>query len=144
MRLTLLTIIISAALAAHGLNPEVTYLESIGNNGGTRVFAVTTPAEKNIKVDNTKLQPNELACMEVMKAILFEGVENYNQGNPLVANTNDVFAKSLVNPQTKTFMSYFKDVQLENSSKNEQAYHFIVELNNFNLIRLLKMRGSIK
>ena len=33
---------------------------------------------------------------EVLKAILFDGVENYNQGAPLVANANDSFAKSLV------------------------------------------------
>ena len=80
----------------------------------------------------------------MLKAILFDGVENYNQGAPLVANANDSFAKSLVNPKTKTFMSYFKDVQLENSPNNKEAYHYIVELNHFNLLRLLKTRGSIE
>ncbi|MDE6402348.1 MAG: hypothetical protein K2K86_00895, partial [Muribaculaceae bacterium] len=90
-----------------------------------------------------KLKPEEQACREVLNAILFDGVENYNDGMALVANPNDAFAKSLVNPKTKTFMTYFKEIQLENSPTNKQVYHYIVELNHFNLLRLLKMRGSI-
>ena len=41
-------------------------------------------------------------------------------------------------------MSYFKNVELENSPGNKQAYHYIVELNNFNLLKLLRLRGSIQ
>lgn len=130
---------------AFAQDPEVTFLESAGNNGSTQVFSVTTPvkAMEVVTVDGkAKLKPEELACREVLNAILFDGVENYNDGRPLVANPNDSFAKSLVNPKTKTFMTYFKVVELENSATNKQAFHYIVELNNFNLLRLLKMRGS--
>lgn len=147
MRLLLSLIIVCICAVASAQKYDVTYLESTGNNGSTMVFAVTTPVEKTevVFADNkAKLEPTELACREVLKAILFDGVENYNQGAPLVANANDSFAKSLVNPKTKTFMSYFKDVQLENSPNNKEAYHYIVELNHFNLLRLLKTRGSIE
>lgn len=147
MRSLLLFIFISIGLAASAQKYEVTYLESAGNNGSSRIFAVTTPVKAMdvVTVDGkAKLKPEEQACREVLNAILFDGVENYNDGEPLVANANDSFAKSLVNPKTKTFMSYCKEVQLENSPGNKQAFHYIVELNHFNLLRLLKMRGSIE
>lgn len=132
-------------LTAAAQNPEVAYLECTGNNGGTRVFSVTTPVKEReiVTVDGkAKLKPEEQACREVLNAILFDGVENYNQGMPLVNDANNSFAKSLVNPKTKTFMSYCKEVELENSPTNKQVYHYIIELNHFNLMRLLKMRGA--
>ncbi len=145
MRLLLTFFIVLVNLTILAQQSNVTYLERAGNNGSSRVFAVTTPIKK-IEVEivdgKAKLTPEEQACREVLNAILFEGVENYNQGMPLVANPNDSFARSIVNPKTKTFMSYCKEVQLENSLTNKQAYHYIVELNQFNLLRLLKMRGS--
>lgn len=141
MRLLLSFFIACVSLAAFAQNYEVTYLESTGYNGSTRIFAVTTPVEEQ-KIGKVKLKPIEQACREVLNAILFVGVENYNQGKPLVANANDSFAKSLVDPKSKAFMTYFKDVQFENSEKNKQVHHYIVELNHFNLLRLLKMRGS--
>lgn len=138
-------IFVCVGFVTNAQNAEVTYLESAGNNGSSQIFAVTTPT-KNVEVVTTdgkaKLKPEEQACREVLNAILFDGVENYNEGMPLVANPNDSFARSLVNPKTKTFMTYFKEVQLENSPDNKQAFHYIVEVNNFNLLRLLKMRGS--
>lgn len=147
MRLLLMFLIVFVNLTVAAQQSNVTYLESTGNNGSSRIFAVTTP-NKKVKVKTVdgeeKLKPEEHACREVLNAILFEGVENYNQGMPLVANPNDSFAKSLINPKTKTFMSYCKEVQLENSIDNKQVYHYIVELNHFNLLRLLKMRGSRK
>lgn len=145
MRILLSFIFVCIGLAVFAGDYDVTYLECNGNNGSTRVFAVSTPIKvvETVTVDGkAKLKPEEQACREVLNAILFDGVENYNDGMPLVANANDSFAKSLVNPKTKTFMSYFKDVQLENSPTNKQVYHYIVELNHFNLLRLLKMRGS--
>lgn len=146
MRFLLCLFIACFGLSAYAQDSDVTYLESTGNNGSTRVFAVTTPI-RPVDVVSTdgkaKLKPDEQACREVLNAILFEGVENFNEGAPLVANPNDAFAKSLVNPKTRTFMSYFKEVQLENSPSNKQAFHYIVELNHFNLMRMLKMRGSI-
>ncbi len=145
MRLILSTILLSLAFIAFAQKPEVTYLERTGNNGSIRVFSVTTPVE-DVKVETVdgkaKLQPKEQACREVLSAILFDGVENYNQGMPLVSNRGDSFANSLINPKTKTFMSYFKVVELENTPDNKYAYHYIVELNHYNLMRLLKMRGS--
>lgn len=126
---------------------DVTYLEQSGNNGNSRLFAITTPVKPTevMSADGkAKLKPDELACRELLNAILFKGVDNYNDGAPLVADANDAFAKSLINPKTRTFMTYCKDVQLENSPDNKQAFHYIVELNHFNLLRLLKMRGSIK
>lgn len=143
--LILLLFISFAGLCASAQKPEVIYLESAGNNGSTRVFSVTTAVKDREVVSadgKAKLKPEEQACRELLNAILFDGVENYNQGLPLVANSNDSFAKSLVNPKSKTFMSYCKEVKLENSASNKQAYHFIVELNHFNLLRLLNMRGS--
>lgn len=145
-RIFLLLVVAFTALSGYGRDPNVTYLESTGNNGNFRIFSVTTPVrvvEVPTVDGKVKLKPEEQACREVITAILFDGVENYNDGMPLVANPNDAFAKSLVNPKTKTFMTYFKDVQLENSPTNKEAFHYIVELNNFNLLRLLKMRGSI-
>jgi len=147
MRLLLLNIIALIGLVASAQMADVTYLESTGRNGGTRVFAVTTlvkTAEMSTLDGKAKLKPEEQACFNLLNAILFDGVENYNDGVPLVSNRNDPFARSLVNPKTKTFMSYCKEVQLENSPSNEYAYHYIVELNNFNLLRILKMRGSLK
>ena len=146
-RLFLSFVLASISFMAFAQNADVTFLERTGNNGSTQVFSVTTPVKAMdvVTVDGkAKLKPEELACREVLNAILFDGVENYNDGRPLVTNPNDSFAKSLVNPKTKTFMTYFKEVQLENSPDNKQAYHYIVELNNFNLLRLLKMRGSLK
>jgi len=147
MRLLLSIIIACIGVVASAQVADVTYLESSGKNGGTRVFAVTT-AVKKVEVETIdgkeKLEPKEQACQKLLNAILFKGVENYNDGAPLVSNSNDAFARSLVNPKTKTFMSYCKEVQQENSSSNKSAYHYIVELNNFNLLRLLKMRGSLK
>ena len=146
MRILLSLIFICIGLASYAQDAKVTYLESTGNNGNTRVFSVTTPIKvmEVASVDGkAKLKPEEQACREVLNAILFDGVENYNDGMALVANPNDAFAKSLVNPKTKTFMTYFKEIQLENSPTNKQVYHYIVELNHFNLLRLLKMRGSI-
>lgn len=146
-RLFLSFVLASISFMAFAQNADVTFLERTGNNGSTQVFSVTTPvkAMEVVTVDGkAKLKPEELACREVLNAILFDGVENYNDGRPLVTNPNDSFAKSLVNPKSKTFMTYFKEVQLENSPDNKQAYHYIVELNNFNLLRLLKMRGSLK
>lgn len=146
-RLFLAFVLASISFMAFAQNADVTFLERTGNNGSTQVFSVTTPvkAMEVVTVDGkAKLKPEELACREVLNAILFDGVENYNDGRPLVTNPNDSFAKSLVNPKTKTFMTYFKEVQLENSPDNKQAYHYIVELNNFNLLRLLTMRGSLK
>lgn len=146
MRLLLSFIIIWISLVGSAQKADVTYLESIGNNGNTRVFAVTTPIKvlEVVTVDGkAKLKPEEQACRDVLNAILFEGVENYNDGQPLVSNPNDSFAKSLVNPKAKTFMSYCKSVELENSPTNKEAYHYIIELNHFNLLRLLKMRGSL-
>lgn len=147
MRLLLSIIIVCIGLVASAQVADVTYLESSGKNGGTRVFAVTTAVKKMEVVTpdgKEKLTPAEQACQKLLNEILFNGVENYNNGAPLVSNENDAFARSLVNPKTKTFMSYCKEVKQENSPSNERAYHFIVELNNFNLLRLLKMRGSIK
>jgi hypothetical protein len=146
MRLLLSFIVACIGVAVSAQKPDVTYLESTGVNGNTRIFAVSTPVKTTeiVTVDGkAKLKPEDLACREVLNAILFDGVENYNDGAPLVANPNDAFARSLVNPKTKTFVSYFKDVQLENSPSNKEVYHYIVELNNFNLLRVLKMRGSI-
>ena len=147
MRFLLSLIIACVGIVASAQKAEVTYLESVGNNGGTRVFAVTTPT-KAVDVESVdgkaKLKPEEQACRDVLYAILFDGVENYNYGSPLVADPGDAFAKSLVNPKTKTFMSYFKNVELENSPSNKQVYHYIVELNNFNLLKLLRLRGSIQ
>lgn len=147
MRLILSSILLCICLCVSAQKPDVTYLERTGNNGSIRVFSVTTPVEET-KVETVdgkfKLQPKEVACREVMKAILFDGVENFNQGMPLVTNANDSFANSLINPKTKTFMSYFKVVELENTGKNKQAYHYILELNHYNLMRLLKMRGSCR
>lgn len=146
IRLFLSLMIAFIGLTSYGQHSNVTYLESTGNNGNFRVFAVTTQI-KAIEITTVdgkaKLKPEEQACREVLNAILFDGVENYNDGMPLVANPNDSFAKSLINPKAKTFMTYFKSVQLENSPSNKQAYHYVVELNNFNLLRLLKMRGSL-
>lgn len=145
MKLLLSLIVGCVGFAASAQKADVTYLESSGNEGNTRVFAVTTPVKdmEVVTVDGkAKLKPEEQACREVLNAILFDGVENYNDGMPLVANANDTFARSIVNPKTKTFMSYCKNVQLENSPENKQAHHYIVELNNFNLLRILKMRGS--
>lgn len=146
MRFLLSLVIACFGLVAFAQEPDVTYLESSGNNGNTRVFAVTAPV-KAIDVETVdgkaKLKPEEQACREVLNAILFEGVENYNDGAPLVADRNDSFARSLVNPKAKAFMTYFKVVELENSPSNKAAYHYILALNQFNLLRLLKMRGSI-
>lgn len=137
-----------SSVIAWAQNADVQILEQRGNNGSICVFSVSTPVKaiKMSTVDGTaKLEPEEQACREVMYSILFDGVENYNGGAPLVGNLNDPFAKSLINPKSKSFMTYFKEVQLENSTKDKQlAFHYIVELNNFNLLRLLKMRGSIK
>ncbi len=145
MRLLISLILSCLAWMASAQKPDVNYLDRSGNNGATRVFSVTTPVndrEISTAEGKAKLKPEEQACREVLNAILFEGVDCYNQGLPLVADKNDPFARSLVNPKTKTFMSYCKDVTLENSKKNKQAYHFIIEVNHFNLLRLLKMRGS--
>lgn len=147
MRLFLSIFILFISWSISAQNGNVTYLESTGNNGSTRVFSVTTPVNdvEVITVDGkVKLKPEEQACREVMNAILFDGVENYNDGLPIVTNPNDSFAKSLVNPKTKTFMTYFKEVEIENSPKNKSVYHYILELNQFNLMRILKMRGSVK
>lgn len=147
MRLFLSFALACAAFTAFAQDSDVTFLERTGNKGSYCVFSVTTPVKpaEVVTVDGkAKLKPEEQACREVMNAILFKGVENYNHGIPLVSNTNDSFAKSIVNPKNKAFMTYFKDVQLENSLNNKQAYHYFVELNNFNLLRLLQMRGSIK
>lgn len=147
MRLFLSIFILFISWSISAQNGNVTYLESTGNNGSTRVFSVTTPVNdvEVITADGkVKLKPEEQACRDVMNAILFDGVENYNDGQPIVTNPNDSFAKSLVNPKTKTFMTYFKEVEIENSPKNKSSFHYIVELNQFNLMRILKMRGSIK
>lgn len=146
MRLLLSILLAATAIVASAQDANVAFLEQRGNNAATCVFSVTTPIKDTevTAVDGkAKLKPNELACREVLNTILFTGVENYNNGNPLVANTNDAYARSLVNPKAKAFMTYFKVVEQENSKDNKQTYHFIVELNNFNLHRLLKMRGSI-
>lgn len=147
MRFLLSFIYVLVGLTTFAQAPDVTYLESLGNNGATKVFAVATPT-KSLEIqsfdDKGKLTPEEQACRAVLYALLFDGVDNYNDGRPLVTNTNDAFAKSLVNPKNKTFMAYFKDIQLENSPKNDKVRHFIVELNHFNLLRLLRMRGSIQ
>lgn len=145
MRILISILFACFALTLSAKNSNVTYLERRGNNGATRVFAVTTPI-KDLEIatldGKAKLKPEEQACYQVLNAILFNGVENYNQGMPLVADSNDAFAKSIVNPKTKAFMTYCKEVALENSPTNKQAYHYIVEVNHFNLMRLLKMRGS--
>ncbi len=133
------------ALCGFAQKSSVAYLESVGK-GGTRVFAVEAPV-KDTEIATAdakaKLKPAEVACYKVINAILFEGVDNYNQGEPLVTNTNDAFAKSLVNPKTKTFMTYCKETALENSPNNKEVYHYIVEVNHFNLLKLLNMRGSL-
>lgn len=145
MRILLSILFACLGIAAYAA--DVVYLESTGNNGGTHVFAVTTPV-REMQVETVdgkaKLKPEEQACRNLLNAILFEGVENYNDGMPLVANPNDAYARSLVNPKNRTFMTYCKEVLLENSPDNKQAFHYIVLLNNYNLLRLLKMRGSIQ
>lgn len=147
MRLLMFLAAAIGCLAASAGDYDIAYLESTGNNGSTKIFAVTTPVkpfEVESAGDKAKLKPEELACREVLKAILFEGVDNFNDGAPLVADPGDPFALSLVNPKNKTFTAYFKGVHLENSPSNKVAFHYIVELNNYNLMRLLKMRGSIE
>ncbi len=133
------------ALGSMAQKSSVEYLESVGK-GGTRVFAVEAPIKDTeiVTADGKgKLKPAEVACYKVLNAILFEGVPNYNQGDPLVTNTNDAFAKSLVNPKTKTFLTYCKETALENSPNNKEVLHYFVEVNHFNLLKLLNMRGSL-
>lgn len=141
----MLVLMAITAIASHAQDYQVTYLEKVGT-GGTRVFAVQTSIkdEEIETVDGkAKLKPAENACYQVLNAILFEGVENYNDGNALVFDRNNAFAKSIVNPKKKAFMTYCKAVELENSIKNKQVYHYIIEVNHFNLLRLLEMRGSL-
>lgn len=83
MRLLLSFIVACIGLAVSAQKPDVTYLESTGVNGNTRVFAVSTPVKTTeiVTVDGkAKLKPEDLACREVLNAILFDGVENYNDG----------------------------------------------------------------
>ena len=143
----LMTMMFMAVLAitSNAQDAKVTYLEKVGK-GGTRVFAVQVPTkdEEIETVDGkAKLKPAENACYQVLNAIIFDGVENYNEGNALVLDKNNAFAKSIVNPKKKAFMTYCKEVELENSIKNKQVYHYIIEVNHFNLLRLLGMRGSL-
>lgn len=117
---------------------DVVYLEKIGN-GGTRVFSVTVNMEK--EKDLNKL--SSAANRKLLKSILFDGVENYNQGQPLVADPGDAFANSIIDADKKAFNTYCKVTELENSEV-KTGQHFIIELNHYNLLRLLKMRGSLK
>lgn len=148
-------IIACVGFATYAQDTEVTYLERTGNNGSSRIFAVTINfSKKTKKTDDVyvygddgkevKLKQEEYVCRNVLNAILFDGVENYNEGKPLVANPNDSFAKSLVNPKTKTFVTYFREIQPEHNplTSTAKVYHYIVELNHYNLLRLLEMRGS--
>lgn len=162
MRTFLCSIFIIIAIMASAQGANVTLLEQRGNNNGVCVFSVTVPAQPQKPDGKTSLKPEEYACYEVLQAVLFKGVENYNDGLQLVLDTNDAFAKSLLNPKTRAFMTYFKKLVLENNEqsdkeaakrdgeKNFNKYkdgytelHYIVELNNFNLIKVLTIRGSM-
>lgn len=134
----MITVLIAAIGAFAQTNDDVVYLERVGN-GGTRVFSVTLNMEK--EKDLNKL--SSAANRKLLKAILFDGVENYNQGQPLVANPDDSFANSIIDESKKAFNTYCKLTELENSEV-KTGQHFIIELNHYNLLRLLKMRGSLK
>ncbi len=136
--LFLLGLLIASVSAFAQTTDDVVYLEKIGN-GGTRIFSVSVYMEK--EKDLTKL--SSAANRKLLKAILFDGVENYNQGQPLVADRGDSFANSIIDEDKKAFNTYCKVTELENSEV-KTGQHFIVELNHYNLLRLLKMRGSMK
>lgn len=148
MRRLLCCLFACIALSVSAQFGNVAFIEQLGNDGATCVFTVTTPP-KPVYVPATegkgsaRLTPEEFACREVLNAILFDGVENYNDGKPLVTNANDAFARSLVNPKTKVFMTYFKKIEVTDRINEKIESHFTVDLNNYNLLRLLKMRGSI-
>ena len=117
---------------------DVEYLEKVGN-GGTRVFCVTLP--DNNEKDAKKLV--SIANRAVIKAILFDGVENYNDGQPLVSDRMDTFANSIIDEDKKAYNTYCKLTEPESKDVKKGA-HFFVEVNHYNLLRLLKMRGSLK
>lgn len=119
---------------------DVVYLEKIGN-GGTRIFSVTLNRGK----EKDKVKLASAANRGVIKALLFDGVENYNDGSPLVPDPYDTFALSIIDENKKAFNTYCKATEMEYTDPKDRTYvHYIVEVNHYNLLRLLKMRGSLK
>lgn len=113
----------------------VNYIEKQGN-GASRVFTVTVIPQK--KIEDMVDEANRM----VIKALLFDGVENYNAGRPLVDNPNNPFALSLVDQDKRVYKNYCKETHLEGSDHRTNG-HFVVVVNHFNLVRVLNMRKAI-
>lgn len=114
---------------------DVVYLEKVGN-GGTRVFSVVVP------VMDKEPETIDLAKRTLINALLFEGVENYNGGFPLVSNPEHIYAKEMVDPNRGQYRIYSKEIYYENRDSRSLAY-FTIVLNHFNLLRVLNMRKAM-
>lgn len=114
---------------------DVCYIEKQGN-GSSRVFSVCVAPQKRIE------NMEEDADRTVINAILFNGVENYNGGKPLVSDEANAFAVSLVDKSKQLYKGYCKGTYLESSSDHCGGY-FVVVVNHFNLLRVLNYRKAM-
>lgn len=114
---------------------DVVYLEKVGN-GGTRVFSIVVP------VMDKEAETIDLAKRTLINALLFEGVDNYNGGFPLVSNQDNVYAKEMIDPGKGQYRIYCKEIYYENRNNRSLAY-FTIVLNHFNLLRVLNMRKAM-
>lgn len=109
---------------------SVQYLE---HDGITTVFAVQATAQKKSELE-------EAAKVAVMKAILFDGLENYNGGNPLVDTPTSRTADFLDQKKGK-YRIFVRAVYREG---DEDTNHFIVLVNNKRLVVSMKKSGNMK
>lgn len=108
---------------------DVQYLE---HDGITTVFAVESWAPKNDEAI-------EQAKIAVMKAILFDGLENYNGGNPII-DTPTSRTSDFLDQKKGKYRIFVRGVYREG---DEDAGHFIVLVNNSRLVNSMKMSGNM-
>lgn len=107
----------------------VQYLE---HDGITTVFAVESWASKSEDAI-------EQAKIAVMKAILFDGLENYNGGNPII-DTPTSRTSDFLDQKKGKYRIFVRGVYREGDG---DAGHFIVLVNNSRLVNSMKMSGNM-
>lgn len=129
-------IIASFCLVALSVQAQENKVQLVEQSESNAVFYVTVPYTK---IKDMK----EDAQLYVFKAIMYNGLENLNNGRPLIQR-NTTYTADFLNTDKKKYAVFVKGIYHEGGEKDKKCNnHMIVVVNYNSLLNTLKRTGSI-
>lgn len=129
-------IIASFCLVALSVQAQENKVQLVEQSESNAVFYVTVPYTK---IKDMK----EDAQLSVFKAIMYNGLENLNNGRPLIQR-NTTYTADFLNTDKKKYSVFVKGIYHEGGEKDKKYNNHIIVVVNYNsLLNTLKRTGSI-